>query len=62
MVPGPGARVVDVDVKETIGSGPRENIYDDSVVVAWELPTGFGAPELEIWGRPEGDWSRPSYW
>src|SRR5829696_7303835 len=49
LVPGPGARVVDVDVEERDGSGPRENLYDDGVLVACrEQPTGLGANEYKI--------------
>jgi hypothetical protein len=56
LVPGPDARVADVDAKETIGFGPRKNLYFDGVVVACgeQRPEGSGARELEICGRREG--------
>src|SRR5829696_7321882 len=55
LVVGADARVVEVDAKETIGSGSRENLSDDGIVVACrQRPNGSGALELEICSPPEG--------
>jgi hypothetical protein len=63
LVPGPEARVVDVDVKETIGSGPGEHVNIDGVVAACrDRPTGLGANQLEIYCVRGGAFSGASFW